>query len=101
MTIRAARVDAQGVFVAVDELPDETALTARHLPQVAECDLPPGKYQWDGERFVPLPAAQRRQADDTPSLEEVVFLIARDLGEAAAPRVQRWVQWYRKTVDRG
>jgi hypothetical protein len=101
MSIRAARVDAEGVFVAVDELADAAALTARHLIEVPECDLPPGKYRWDGARFVPLPAEQRRQADDTPSLEEVVFLIARDLGANAPPRVQRWVQWYRKTVDRG
>jgi hypothetical protein len=51
MTIKAALLDApaaggMGVYVRMDELPDATALTERHVPAVIVCDLPAGKYRW-------------------------------------------------------
>jgi len=51
MTIRAVLLDApaaggMGVYLRVDELADETALTERHVPAISACDLPPGKYRW-------------------------------------------------------
>lgn len=52
---RVAELDPNGVYLGMKEV-DEADLTARHLPQVGECDLPPMMYQWNGRTFVPLPS---------------------------------------------
>lgn len=44
--VRAARLDADGIYVGMDEFDDESGLTPLHLPQITECDRPPGKYKW-------------------------------------------------------
>ena len=46
MTLRAALVDADGVYLRMDELADEAALTPQHLPQITSCDLATGEYRW-------------------------------------------------------
>jgi len=51
MTIKAALLDApaaggNGVFLRVEELAGEAALTDRHVLAITACDLPPGKYRW-------------------------------------------------------
>lgn len=104
MTIRAARLDAQKVFMAIEELADESQLTADHLPAIKDCDLPPGKYRWDGTRFVPLPTEQQRPRTDVPSLEEAFYALVRGIvqsGQQIPPRTAQWATWYRSTVDRG
>src|SRR5690242_6805793 len=44
--ILAALLDENGVYLRMDELPDKSALTERHLPKITACDLPPGEYRW-------------------------------------------------------
>lgn len=46
MTINAALLDEHGVYLGMEQLEDESKLTARHLPSITSCDLPPGKYLW-------------------------------------------------------
>lgn len=47
MSIKAARLDAQGRYLGMEDLPDAGALTERHLATITECDLPAdGSYQW-------------------------------------------------------
>lgn len=70
MSIKAALLDEQGIFLRVDELEDKSQLTALHLPQITACDLPPGRYRWVeqesseanpyGGAFWPLPKQQER-----------------------------------------
>lgn len=70
MTLKAALLDEQGIFLRIDELDDAEALTERHLPQITDCDLPPGRYRWVpdpddnanpyGGSFWPLPKALER-----------------------------------------
>jgi len=106
MTKRAALIDATGVFVGMAELADDAPFTDRHLPKIPECDLTPGAYRWVphgknpfGGEFVPLGATEIRPAEDVPSLEEVVFLIAETLGKNAPARVAAWHAWYRNSID--
>ena len=54
MTIRAARIDANGVYLGMEELASEEELTPLHLPKLGECDNPPGEYLWIPE---PITAA--------------------------------------------
>lgn len=63
---RCAVLDANGVFVGMEEVDNPTD---RHLPQITECDLPPGEYVWHahdgnacGGEFLPLPAPLREAA---------------------------------------
>ena len=46
MTIHAALLDANGVFLRIDELASEADLTPRHLAAITTCDLAPGEYKW-------------------------------------------------------
>lgn len=46
MIISAALLDEQGMFLRMDELASADLLTPQHLPQIRECDLPPGRYLW-------------------------------------------------------
>jgi hypothetical protein len=70
MSIKAALLDEQGIFLGIDELTDAGQLTDRHLPLITECDLPSGRYRWVpaevtknnpyGGAFWPLPKQQER-----------------------------------------
>jgi hypothetical protein len=55
--IRAALLDADGVYLRMDELTDPGDLTARHLPQIQSCDLPSGQYRWIADENNPLMGA--------------------------------------------
>jgi hypothetical protein len=62
MSIKAALLDEQGIFLCIDELTDAGQLTDRHLPAITECDLPSGRYFWKaddtnpyGGAFWPIP----------------------------------------------
>ena len=44
--MKAALLDADGVFLRIDELASEADLTPRHLAAITSCDLPPGEYKW-------------------------------------------------------
>jgi len=80
MTIRAALLDASGVFLRVDALSSPADLTARHLAQITECDLPAGAYRWIADDANPYGGAfwpltwLKRIADD---LAEEARLAAR------------------------
>lgn len=102
MTVIAWRLDADGIFVRNVAL--ESAAEAGPLDVLAgsECDLPPGKYKWDGQTMVPLAVTARRPAPDTPSVEEVVFQILKILEKSGQPlpaRVDAWQRWFRQTTD--
>lgn len=67
MTIKAALLDEQGIFLRIDELKSKSALTDRHLPAITECDLPAGRYVWladdanpYGGAFWPVPKLRSR-----------------------------------------
>lgn len=51
MTVKAALLDERGVYLRMDELADETQLTAQHVPSITSCDLPPGQYKWIAEEM--------------------------------------------------
>lgn len=80
MTIKAALLDAaaasgKGKYIRIDELADESALTENHVPEVTECDLPPGRYVWDPKEktFVDQATIDRR---NKPSFELAVIALA-------------------------
>lgn len=46
MTIKAALLDENGVYLKIAEVADASQLGERHLPGITACDLPPGQYRW-------------------------------------------------------
>jgi hypothetical protein len=108
MTIRAARLDALGIYQGMDVLDDASHLTPQHLPQITACDLPPGRYRWTpaqnpmGGEFRPLRAAEVKPGPDIPDLERVVYRLARLMQASGIPLhadVERWCAWYGGTPD--
>lgn len=70
MTVKAALLNAQGHFIRMDELEDPAELTVLHLPQITECDLPPGQYKWIADQanqmggaFWPVKWLDQREQD--------------------------------------
>ena len=54
MTIKAALLDERGIYLRMDELEDDSELTALHLTRITVCDLPPARYVWiPDERLKP------------------------------------------------
>lgn len=68
-----------------------------------DCDLPGGKYRWDGKakRFEPLPREQRKEMPQAPTLEQAFYDFVTDGGRVTPtpPLVAAWVAWFRKTFD--
>lgn len=65
--MRAALLNPAGIFLRVE---DVDVLTENHLPQITECDLPPGQYKWIADPNNPYGGAfwsvrwlQRREQD--------------------------------------
>jgi hypothetical protein len=65
--MKAALLDDNDVFLGIVEV---DVPGARHLPQINECDLPPGKYRWiadpanaAGGAFWPIAFLERREQD--------------------------------------
>lgn len=57
MTITAALLDRNDVYLRIDTLPDPSALTPRHLPQITACDLRAGRYKWIADVAGPMGGA--------------------------------------------
>ncbi len=98
MTIKAALLDApaasgRGKYLGMDELADESALTENHVPEITECDLPPGLYVWEPDKrtFTHQETLASRNA---PSMESAVIALAAAV-EAAGTRmpeeVTNWI----------
>lgn len=109
MTIRAALLDApaasgKGKYTGViDELADESALTEFHVPEVPECDLPPGRYVWepgkDGKpgTFTDAETIARRSV---PSIENAVIAIGAVLEAANFRLPEEFNRWRELAVRR-
>ncbi len=99
--IVAARLDADGYFAGMDELP-EADLTDRHLPHVAECDLPPGKYRWVDGAFVHAPRPKAEDLNLTPHAERAIvkgFEAVLAAGIKLPPETVRYVERFQQTPD--
>ena len=105
---RCAHIDPNGVYLGMVEV-DEAVVTARHLPQISECDLPPLAYRWVadsassyGGRFEPLLPHQRPKADTVPDLERAFYATLKALdaqGTPLAVEAAAWLAWYEKSWD--
>lgn len=112
MTVRAAKLNHKGIFVGMDELPEDH-LTPLHLRQITDCDLPPNRYRWVedaaapfGGRFVPLTRKELGEVNDDPTITEAHilrgimrgFIAIRD-GEPLPDDTLKVLAWYEQSFD--
>lgn len=116
--VKVARIDHDRVYFGLDDkaLADvvsgdvvfgDAALCAR-LPAGAvyvgrDCDLPGGRYQWDGKAFQPLPPQLQKKAESAPDLERAFYeqcrcLHGRDATLVSAPALE-WCVAYERGFD--
>ena len=101
--IRAAKINAAGVFVGVVEVL-ESELTDRHFPEFGDCDLPPNKYRWDEKAgaFVPLPKNATEEVIQEPhALRALVagFIAVKESGIELPKETLDYIAWYQQTFD--
>lgn len=100
-TVRAALLDGDGVYLGMDDIPADL-LTDRHLPEVGDCDLPPGKYRWDADRKTFLPLARPSRDSLPPEAVRAIALgfLALSAQGAKLPReTQDWLKEYASSFD--
>lgn len=100
--MRVARLDSAGVYQGIEVIKKADFDSRIHIDLETiggNCDLPPGKYRWNGETFAPLPKEARKPGPDVPTLEEVIYAIAKTM-QNPPEDVKRWSQWFERTWDR-
>lgn len=101
-TASVARLDVNGVFLGVDEI-DAADLTDQHIPVPTDCDLEPGRYQWDAEHAMFLPIAGKEIVDRTAPLAwKAMYLLVRDLQRQSFTvnaYTAEWAEWFAKTIE--
>lgn len=98
--IRAARIDKDGVYLGMEDVP-EGELTAEHLPQITECDLPPGKYRWRAEAgaFVPIDSGFRQIEPDALAAIHAGLEAVRKSGVKLPKVTTEWLEHFKTTWD--
>jgi hypothetical protein len=111
MTLKAALLDApaasgKGVFVRIDTLASEAELTDRHLPAIASCDLPAGRYVWipgpgeAGGQFVEQAVMARVNRPDFDAAFIGLCAAVRAAGIELPPETVAWLEHAKKRGTR-
>jgi len=108
MVIKAALLDApassgKGVFVRMDELADEAALTDRHVAAIKSCDLPADRYVWVpadvderhpfGGEFVDKAVLEQRNAPDFDVGFQDLCAAIEAAGTPLPPTTKSWLDY--------
>ncbi len=101
--VRAAKLNAAGVFIGIEELPEDE-LTPHHLPEITDCDLPPHKYRWDDGKqcFLALPKKALEDSLSEPhALRAIVlgFIAVKNSGITLPKETLDYIAWYQSTID--
>jgi hypothetical protein len=118
LTAKVARLDHDQVYFGLDDKAvDELAAgdvvfgdpaLADGLPAGAvyvgrDCDLPGGRYKWDGKTFVPLPPTLQKKAESAPDHERAFYELCRCLYNATPaavpPATIAWCVSYERSFD--
>ena len=96
---RAALLDEEGYFLRIDEVAE---LTALHLPQITDCDLPPDKYRWNADKqqflYAPKKANPGKVTPDaTRAVVKALDAIAQQI--ALPEESLRFIAEYKQTFD--
>lgn len=99
-----AILDPDGVYQGHEPALEDFEFRAGDPPPLSpDCDLAPGRYRWDGQKFLPIgePTGER-------ILEQPPILRAMALGFAAIdekdpdllpPETKEFLRWFKTTLD--
>lgn len=90
-----AIIDRFGILMRYERTNDEG------IPVPEDCDLVPGKYRWDGERFIPIMQAFGKQTIDNPSTVAAIaegFIAIRDRKPLPISTLE-WLAAYERSFD--
>lgn len=97
-----AKLDNNGVLTGYEEVSDADHTTTTAQVAVPDgCDLSPGQYRWDGERFMPLQPDSFAETA-TPQAVHAIALGFASLWNAGTDLPDYTVQWlreYEKSID--
>jgi hypothetical protein len=103
--VHAARIDANGIYLGMDELPADQ-VTALHLPQITSCDLTPGKARWIPEENNPYGGhfenikAELQSAIQPDALNAIALgILALFAQQPMPPETKAWLQSYFNSFD--
>lgn len=98
--VKAALLDENGVFLRIDSIPIDQ-LTPRHLPQITECDLPPGKARWNSETLTFEFILNKEPEIYSPNMERAIALglISLFSRKAPHPETLEWLKEYANSFD--
>ena len=68
-----AILNEQGVIVGYERGTDDV-LSGTFVQVDDECDLDPGRYYWDGDKFIPLPPSGSANAAKDINVLRCIFL---------------------------
>ena len=90
-----AKLDSDQVYWGV-EIVEELGTNDVVVPE--DCDLRPGHYWWDGEKFMPLAREAKRDAPEAPALDRALFEMINNTPDAPA-YCKELAAWYATTMD--
>jgi hypothetical protein len=95
-----AKLDENNIYHGIEEIEDD-ALQPHHIELPEGCDLPPGKYQWSGETFIPMRNPQRLKTSDPDALNAIAigFISLQQSGAALPEETLEWLDHYITTQD--
>jgi hypothetical protein len=101
---QTAVIDSRDIFIGMYPMQDDIPEGARRLNQIKDCDLPAGRYRWDGKSFLPLRLDNEGRLDREPDLIQAIYLVFKTLengGTSLPPQAKQWMAWYESTIDVG
>lgn len=95
-----AKLDENNVYHGMTEIEDHELLPT-HVELQDGCDLPPGKYQWNGQSFHPITDPQRIKLNNPDALNAIAmgFIAIHNSGITLPPETLKWIEFHVRSND--
>lgn len=97
-----AKLDSNGVLTGYEEVSEANHTTTTAQVAVPDgCDLSPGQYRWDGERFMPLQPDSFSETASPQAVHAIALGLAHiwNNGTDLPDYTVQWLKKYATSVD--
>lgn len=102
-TVQIALLDADNVYLGMDEIEEKDLDPDLHVALPGGCDLPPNRYRWDGAQktFVPIKGDAVKTVETTDTLAAIAlgFAALAEQGAVLPAETERWMKFHFKSID--
>lgn len=97
---KIAKLDQSGVYQGIEEVAEKN-LQPHHVELPDGCDLPHGKYKWNGDTFVLITDPLRIKINNPDALNAIAigFISLHQSGIALPEETLEWMDHYLTTQD--